>query len=177
VIAVMLGAYARFTTLRAQVQRSWDAVEAALQERHALAPTLVDTVRRYAPHDARLLDTVTSLNLTAMAVHREADAQAVAEQALEGLLHQVIAAGDRHLELRWDPAFRALEQQLLEIDARIQELQVVYNADTRSFDRLVQRFPTLIVAHMFGFAPEPYFELEPAVGHLPTSAIDLSPWT
>jgi LemA protein len=177
VIAVMLVAYARFTALRARVQRAWDDVEAALRERHKLVPTLVDTVRRHARHEMRLLDTAMSLNLMAMAVHREADAQAVTEQALEGVVRQVVAAGDRQPELRWDPAFRALEQQLSEIDARIQDLRGVYNAETRSFDRLVQTFPTLIIAHMFGFAAEPYFELEPAVGHFPTSSIDLSPWT
>ena len=177
VIAVMLFAYVRFTALRVRVQRAWDDVEAALEERHRLVPTLVDTVRQYAAHDVRLLDTATSLNLMAMAVHREADAQAVPEQALEGVLHQVVAAGDRHPELRWDPAFRALEQQLLAIEDRIQALRAVYNAETRSFDRLVQTFPTLIIAHMFGFVPEPYFELEPSVAHFPTSSIDLSPWT
>jgi LemA protein len=177
VIAVMVFAYARFTALRARVARSWESLEAALQERHRLVPTLVDTVRRAMAHDARLLDTATSLNLMAMAVNREADAQAVTEQALEGVVHQVVAAADRHPELRWDPAFRALEQQHSEIAARIQELRAVYNAETRSFDRLVQSFPTLIIAHMFGFAPEPYFELEPAVGHFSPSSIDLSPWT
>jgi len=109
-------------------------------------------------------------------VRREADAQAVAEQALEGVLRQVIAAGDRHAELRWNPAFRALEHELSEIEDRIQELRAVYNADTRSFDRLVQTFPTLIFAHMFGFAPEPYFELEPSAEYLSTSPVDLSPW-
>jgi LemA protein len=177
VIGVMLFAYARFGALRTRVQQGWDELDAALRERHMLVPTLVDAVRPFAPHDARLLDTVTSLNLTAMALRREADAQAVAEQALEGVLHQVVAAGDRHLELRWDPAFRALEEQLLEIEARIQELRAAYNADTRSFDRLVQTFPTLIFAHMFGFAPAPYFDLEPAVAQFSSSAIDLSPWT
>ncbi|HYL50470.1 MAG TPA: LemA family protein [Acidimicrobiia bacterium] len=176
VIAVMLAAYTRFTTLRTRVLRGWHELDAALGERHMLVPTLVDTVRRQGPHDARLLDTATSCNLRAMAVRREADAQAVAEQALEGVLRQVIAAGDRHPELRWNPAFRALEHELSEIEDRIQELRVAYNADTRSFDRLVQTFPTLIFAHMFGFAPEPYFELEPSVDYLSTSPVDLSPW-
>src|SRR2546421_1149337 len=83
VIAVMLYAYARFTALRVRVQQRWDELDAALRERHMLVPTLVDRVRRDAPHNTRLLDTTTSLNLRAMAVRREADAQAVAEQALE----------------------------------------------------------------------------------------------
>src|SRR5438132_1590270 len=145
----MLYAYARFTALRARVQQGWDQLDAALRERHMLVPTLVDRVRRGAPHNVRLLDTATSLNLRAMAVRREADAQAVAEQALEGALHQVVAAGDRQPELRWDPAFRALEQQLSELEARIHELRIVYNADTATFDRLVQTFPTVIIAHLF----------------------------
>ncbi len=177
VIVVMLGGYRHFTSTRARVQHAWDDVDTQLHRRHTLVPTLVNAVRRYPPFDPRLLDTATSLNLTAMAVHREADAQALAEQALEHALQQVVAAGSRNAELRGDEEFRAVQQQLNEIEDRIQELRGIYNDTARSFDRLVQTFPTLIIAHMFGFAPEPYFELEPAVGHVPAPSIDLSPWT
>ncbi len=177
VIAAMLFAYRRFTELRTRVQRAWDAVDAALQERHELVPTLVDKVRHSTRHDTHLLDTATSLNLTAMAVRREPDAQALAEQALEHVVHQILAAGDRHLKLRSDTEFRAMQQQLVEIEARIRERRGVYNEETRNFDRLVQTFPTLIIARMFGFAPQPYFELDPAAGHVPAPLIDLSPWT
>jgi LemA protein len=177
VIVVMLGVYRYFTLLRARVQRAWDDVDTQLYRRHALVPTLVHAVRRYAPYDPVVLDTATSLNLTAMAVHREADAQALAEQALEHALQRVITAGNRHPELRVDEEFLALQQQLLEIETRIQERRGIYNSDARTFDRLVRTFPTVIIARMFGFAPEPYFELEPAVGHVPAPSIDLSPWT
>src|SRR5213078_1676605 len=50
------------------VVHAWHELDAALGERHMLVPTLVDTVRRHGPHDARLLDTATSCNLRAMAV-------------------------------------------------------------------------------------------------------------
>src|SRR3954454_7139807 len=177
VIVGMLVAYRRFTALRARVQRDWQDVDAELERRHALVPALVNAVRRYPPHDPRLLDTTTSLNLTAMAVRREADAQAIAEQALEHALRQVLAAGNGHRELKADDEFLALQQQLGELDTRIEELRDVYNADTRRFDRLVQTFPTLIFAQLFGFAPEAYFEFEAVVGQAPTPVLDLSPWT
>ena len=89
----------------------------------------------------------------------------------------MIAVGGRDPELRTSADFVALQAKLIEIEDRIQEVSGVYNARVRSFNALVNTFPALIVARMFGFLPEPYFELEPAVGHVPAPSVDLSPWT
>jgi LemA protein len=177
VIAVMLGAYNRFAARRSRAQRSWLAVDHELQCRHVLVPVLVDTVRRVAPHERRMLDAATTLNLTAMAVRREPDAQAPIEQALDQALEQLLIATERYPELEASAAFLAVRHELLDVEHRIEAARVTYNAHARSFDILVRTFPTLVIARMFGFEPEPYFELEPAVGQVPPPSVDLSPWT
>jgi len=177
VIAVMLGAYNRFAARRIRAQRAWLELDAELERRHEFVPVLVDRVRRAAPNERRMLDAATTLNLTAMAVHREPDAQAPIEQALDQALEQVLSATDRYPELKASSEFLAVRQQLLDVEGRIDAARRTYNAHVRSFDILVNTFPSLLIARMFGFVPEPYFELEPVVGRVPPPAVDLSPWT
>ncbi len=175
-ILLMLGAYNRFAYCRKRVQRSWRDVDAELQRRHDIVPAFVNAVRQHAASEREAVDTATSLQLTAMAVQRAADAQALAEQALGQGLQQLIALGARYPELRTSTEFLGLEQQLIEIEDRIQDVSRVYNAHVRRFNALVKRFPSLVIARMFGFTPEPYFELQPAVGHVPAPSVDLTPW-
>jgi hypothetical protein len=44
----------------------------------------------------------------------------------------------------------------------------------RTYDSLVQTFPSLVIAKQFGFTVEPYFEVEPAVRQTGPPSVDLS---
>ena len=44
----------------------------------------------------------------------------------------------------------------------------------RAYDTLVQTFPSLVIARMFGFTARPYFELDPIVRDSGPPPVDLS---
>ena len=70
--------------------------------------------------------------------------------------------------------FLALQHELADTEDRIQVARRIYNANVRAYDTLVQTFPTLVVARMFGFTARPYFELDPVVRDAGPPPVDLS---
>jgi LemA protein len=174
VLLSFLSIYNRFVRLRNMVGESWRDVDTELQRRHDLIPNLVETVKGYAAHEREVFDSVTSLRINAMAAARSADMQGPIEQALSRQVGQLVAVAERYPDLKASENFLALQRQLAETEDRIQVSRRIYNANVRSYDSLVQTFPSLIIARMFGFEAAPYFEMEPAVRDAGPPSMDLS---
>jgi len=174
VIAVLLIVYNRFVHLRNMVDESWHDIGTELQRRYDLIPNLVNTVKGYAAHEREVFNSVTSLRIDAMATQRPADAQAPREQALGAGVARLMAVAERYPDLKASSEFFALQQELIATEDRIQVARRIYNANVRSYDTLVQTFPSLIIARSFEFELRPYFELEQAVRDAGPPSVDLS---
>ena len=174
VLLAFFAIYNRFVRLRNMVGESWRDIDTELQRRHDLIPNLVETVKGYAAHEREVFDAVTSLRINAMAAARSADQQGPIEQALSQQVGQLLAVAERYPDLKASENFLALQRQLAETEDRIQVSRRIYNANVRAYDSLVQTFPSLIIARLFGFEAAPYFEMEPAVREAGPPNVDLS---
>jgi hypothetical protein len=128
-----------------------------------------------------VLDAVTSLRITAMSARRAPDAQAPAEAALGHGVARLVAVAEKYPDLKANTEFLQLQHELVDTETRIQVARRIYNANVRTFDTLVQTFPSLLIARMFGFEPVPYFEVEPARSQLLVSRnptpVEIAPLT
>ena len=174
IVVALLLIYNRFVRLRNLVRESWRDIDTELQRRYDLIPNLVDTVKGYTTHERDVMDTVTSLRIDAMSIHRAADAQGEHEQALSQGLGRLLAVAERYPDLKASEQYLALQKELVATEDRIQVSRRIYNANVRSYDSLVQSFPSLIIAKVFEFTAEPYFEMEPAVARAGPPPVDLS---
>jgi LemA protein len=174
VLAVPFVIYNRFVHLRNLTRESWRDIDTELQRRYDLIPNLVSTVKGYAAHEEKTLDAVTQQRADAMATMREPDEQATREQALGRGVAQLMAVAESYPELRASEQFLALQRELADTEDRIQVARRIYNANVRAYDTLVQTFPSLVIARMFGFTARPYFELDPIVRGSGPPPVDLS---
>ena len=174
VAAVSFGFYNRLVHLRNLTRESWRDIDTELQRRYDLIPNLVNTVKGYAAHEQQTFEAVTAQRADAMATAREPDEQATREQALGRGVGQLLAVAERYPELRASEQFLVLQHELADTEDRIQVARRIYNANVRAYDTLVQTFPTLVVARMFGFATRPYFEVDPVVRDSGPPPVDLS---
>jgi len=109
-----------------------------------------------------------------MAEHGPPDAQAPLEDALGKGVAQLMAVAENYPDLKASEQFLALQKELVDTEDRIQVARRIYNANVRTYDTLVQTFPSMIVARQFSFTTQPYFEVEPAVRDAGPPSIDLS---
>jgi LemA protein len=155
--------YNRFVSGRNLIRDAFSNIDTELRRRYDLIPNLVETVRGYASHERETFENVTRARAAAVAATGSPAEQAAAEGPLVAALRQLFAVAENYPQLRANENFLALQQELGNTEDRIQASRRFYNANVRDYNRRVQSVPSNIVASMFNFKEEEFFEVEPAM--------------
>lgn len=155
----LVATFNRLARTRQHVRESWADIDVELKRRYDLVPNLVETVKGYATHERELLERVTALRSRAAESNGPAAQQAVDESALLVGLRQLFVVCERYPTLKADAHFMSLQQELALTEDRLAAARRFFNANVREMNQLCQTVPSSIVASMFGFDPETFFEL------------------
>ena len=177
VVAVVLGAYAaftynRFVSRRNIVDSSWSQIDVQLRKRHDLIPTLVESVRGYAAHERGTLERVTEARGEAVAAEGVA-ARKSAERELGSATGRLLVVAEDYPELEASANFTRLMDDLRAVEDQIAITRRVYNDTVETYNTVIQVFPALIVARLFGFRAREFFDAP--VEAEATPDVDLSP--
>ncbi len=154
--------YNRMARLRQHIAESWSDIDVELKRRYELIPNLVETVKGYAKHEKQVLEEVTALRNKAVASTGRAASQAVDESALLIAMGKLFAVVENYPQLKADTGFLALQSELANTEDRVAASRRFFNGNVREMNQLTQTFPTNLLASMFGFKSEDYFELDSA---------------
>jgi len=165
VIAIFLiSMYNRLVTLRQRVREAWSDIDVQLKRRYDLIPNLVETVKGYAAHEKTVFENVTNARANAIAAGATGspEQRAQAENVLTGALRSVFAVAENYPQLQASQNFRDLQEQLTATEDKIAFARRFYNGNVRDYNTSLQTFPSSVLAGMFGFTAEQYFELADA---------------
>ena len=162
-----MASYNKLVRLRQNVRESWSAIDTELRRRYDLIPNLVETVKGYATHEKETLDAVIRARNAAAANTGTPEEQAKTETQLTGALRQVFALSEAYPDLKANTNFNQLQAQLEETENRLGQARRFYNANVRELNTATETFPSVVVANMFGFKPEQYFEIEDEAARAP----------
>lgn len=158
--------YNRMVGNEEQVTTAWSQVENVYQRRADLIPNLVATVQGYASHERETLEgvvnarakatqtTIDPANMTQAQMANFQQAQGELSQAL-GRLMVVI---ERYPDLKANQNFLELQAQLEGTENRITVERQKYNEVVRIYNTNIRRFPSNILAGIFGFERKVNFE-------------------
>ncbi|HOM99131.1 MAG TPA: LemA family protein [Acidobacteriota bacterium] len=166
VIVVFVGTYNRLVTMEESVDGAWAQVETVLQRRYDLIPNLVNTVKGFAQQELQVFTEVTRLR-SQWGEARTVEEKTAAAGQLEGALSRLMLVVERYPELKSNQNFLALQDELAGTENRIAVERRRYNEVVRAYNTAIRRFPTNIVASLFGFASKPYFEAEEGASQAP----------
>jgi LemA protein len=158
-IGVML--YNRFVKRRALVAEAWSGIDVQLKRRYDLIPNLVETVKAYRVYEARVLSDLTELRAKTQTAAGPAERGRI-EGALSDRLYGLFAVAENYPELKANTVFLDLQERLTQVEDELQLARRYYNGSVRNLNILVESFPSLIVARLFGFARAEYFQLDDA---------------
>ncbi|MFY9587790.1 MAG: LemA family protein [Actinomycetota bacterium] len=158
----------RFVRQRNLIRDSWANIETELRRRYDLIPNLVETVKGYAAHERAVFERVTEARTAAMAASGPPDEQAQAERPLVGALRGLLAVAENYPQLKASENFLALQKELVTTEDRLAAARRFYNANVRDYNRRVQSVPSNLIAGMFGFKAERFFEVEEAIKATPS---------
>ena len=159
--------YNALVRLRQHCKESFSGIDTELRRRYDLIPNLVETVKGYAAHERQVLQQVVEARQRAVASTGSPASQARDENVLVGALKQLFAVSERYPQLKASGNFLALQDELVNTEDRIQAARRFYNANVRDLNTRVSVFPSNLVAGMFGFRPEEFFEIEEAAVRRP----------
>lgn len=181
-LIVLVAVMAAFSTYNGLVNKdervstAWADLQSQYQRRSDLIPNLVNTVKGYAKHESGTLEGVVAARARATQVTVDADdltpeklRQVQAAQGeLSAALGKLLAITENYPQLRANENFSELQAQLEGTENRINEARRQYNEAVQYYNVSVRRFPTNVLAGMFGFQKKSKFEAEAGAEKAPS---------
>jgi LemA protein len=149
----------RLVRHRNRVENAWSGIDVQLRRRYDLIPNLVKAVKAYAAHERELFEKVTEARARGISATNIGD-QASAETQITQNLRQLLAVAEAYPELKANENFLALQEELTGTESKIAFARQFYNDQVMRYNTIIQRFPSLIVARTWNFAPREFFETE-----------------
>lgn len=142
---------------RNRVREAWSDIEVQLKRRYDLIPNLIETVKGYMAHEKGVFEGVTEARTRAMGANKKEDKLA-AENQLSATLKTLFAVSENYPDLKANANFLELQRELSDTEDKIQAARRFYNSMVLSMNTRVQIFPTNLIAKMFHFKEEEFFE-------------------
>jgi LemA protein len=147
----------RLVRLRNQVNEAWAGIDVQLQRRYELVPNLVATVTGYMQHESSVLERVTRLREQPVMPMKRREEE---ETGLSRSIARLFALAEAYPDLKANQGFQQLHASLVEIEEHLQYARRYYNGSVRDNNNLVESFPSLLIARLFGFGQAAFFEIE-----------------
>jgi len=160
ILIYVIGAYNGLIKKRVRCEEGWSDIDVQLKRRYNLIPNLVESVKGYAKHEKETFENVTKARTAAMSNNGTPGEQAQTENMLAGALKSLFAVAENYPKLVANQNFLDLQQQLADTEDKIQASRRFYNGTVRDFNTAIQVFPKNIIAGMFNFAKNEFFEIE-----------------
>jgi LemA protein len=172
------GTYNRLVGLQQAVDTQWAQVQTVYQRRADLIPNLVNTVAGAANFEKSTLTEVTNARASVGRVQLDPNkaptdaAQLQQFQAAQGqlsnALSRLLVVAENYPQLRATQNFQELQAQLEGTENRIAVERNNFNNAVQNYNVAVRRFPTNMIAGMFGFSPRPFFAAQQGAEKAPT---------
>jgi LemA protein len=158
VVVWLVGIYNGLVGLRNQVKEGWAQVDVQLKRRFDLIPNLMETVKGYMTHERETLEAVTNARAAVQGASGIPE-QMAAEGELTMALGRLFAVSEGYPDLKASTNFLALQEELASTENKISFARQFYNETVMRMNNKVQMFPSNIVAGMFNFTQEEFFEV------------------
>ena len=158
-VFIFIGFYNSLIRLRNQVKNAWSQIDVQLKRRHDLIPNLIETAKGYMKHEQDTLKGITEARSKAMSADSVGE-KSKAESALSGAMSKFFVVVENYPDLKANQNFLALHEELTSTENKIAFSRQSYNDQVLFFNNKIQMFPSNIVAGMFNFKQEEFFELE-----------------
>lgn len=151
--------YNRLVSLRNLVREAWSGIDVQLKKRHELIPRLVDVVKGYASHEQNLLTHITELRNLATK-ENDLKAQEKVQIGIAQDLGKLFVIVENYPELKANENFAQLQIEISKVEHDLQRARRYYNGSVRDLNTKIQQFPSNIIASIFKFEDEPFFDIQ-----------------
>lgn len=161
IVGTLIHMYNNLVGLRNRVKNSYSQIDVQLKRRNDLIPNLIETVKGYATHEKEVLEEVTKARTNIMNAS-SIEETSTADNQLTGALKSLFAVAENYPDLKANTNFQQLQTELSETEDKISYARQFYNDVVLKYNNTCQQFPSSILAKIFGFKIEEFFEASEA---------------
>ncbi len=164
------GMYNRLVKAEETVNNQWANVQGAYQRRADLIPNLVSTVKGYAKHEQETLIKVVEERASATKPTFNIDPAKLDENTLAqfqksqdelgSAISRLLVSVEQYPDLKANQNFLQLQAQLEGTENRINVERRNFNEAVQAYNTRLRKFPTNMLAGLFGFSKKPYFQAQ-----------------
>lgn len=163
-------AYNGFVSRSEAIDNQWAQVETQYQRRFDLVPNLVESVKGVMKQEQTIFNALAEAR-TRYTGAVGVDAKAAAAGQVETALGRLLAVMENYPQLKSAENVQTLMAQLEGTENRISVERKRYNDAVRTLNVSVKRFPSNLVAGIFGFNERTYFEAAPGTETAPSVSL------
>ena len=163
---IMIGTYNGMISKKEAVDSSVSNLDVMLQRRADLIPNLVSTVKGYTSHENEVIEKITTAREKLLGA-KTVDDMSSANDELTSALNNLFVIVENYPDLKSSENFINLQDELAGTENRIAVSRKDYNDAVNSYNTAIKKFPTNILAGMFGFDKKEYFETSEGKDEVP----------
>ena len=157
IAVVLIAGYNGIVSASEEVDNKFATIDTQLQRRADLIPNLVNTVKGYADQEKDVINSVTTAREKLVGAN-SVTAKAEADQELTNALSRLLVVVENYPELKSSQNFIQLSDELAGTENRIATARRDYNEAVKTYNLKIKKFPSNVMANMFGFGEKQYFE-------------------
>ena len=157
ILVFVIATYNSLVQLRNRVRDQWSQIDIQLKRRFDLIPNLLETVKGYMKHESETLEKIVQARNTYQTATTHADA-VNADTELTKSISRLFALAEDYPDLKANENFKSLQSELSETEDKISTARQFYSDTVLMYNNKIQMFPSSIVAGLFGFKEEKFFE-------------------
>ena len=154
-------AYNSFVRSRLRCHEAWSGIDVQLKRRVSLVPNLMETVKGYTGHEREVLENITHARAALQGAQGVAES-AGANNMLSEALGRLFAVAEAYPDLKASGNFMELQRELSDLEEKIAYARQFYNRNVLDYNTRIQISPQSIIAGIFDFQPEEFFQAEDA---------------
>lgn len=169
----VIGIFNTLVGLRNRVKNAYAQIDVQLKRRYDLIPNLVETAKGYMKHESETLEAVIQARNQAVSAASAASKDptgagviqgvAGADGALTGALGRLMVVMEAYPDLKANTNMLQVQEELTSTENRVAFSRQAYNDTVMGYNNKRERFPSNIVAGIFGFAFAQSWELDDEV--------------
>lgn len=163
----LVGGYNSLVSLEQTVNSAQSNIDTQLQRRSDLIPNLVNTVKGYAAQEKDIFTDIANARSKLAGASNVTD-KANADNDLSNALSRLLVVVERYPDLKSNQNFRDLSVQLEGTENRIAIARQDYNTAVTNYNTKRRKFPSNIIASIFGFKEKPLYKASTGAEQVPS---------
>jgi len=166
VIVWVGGSYNSLVTTNEKVTTQWAQVETTYQRRFDLIPNLVESVKGAMTQEKEVFTALADAR-SRYSGATSAETKAAAANQVETALSRLLVVVENYPQLKSVEVVQGLMAELAGSENRVNVERIRYNDAVNVFNVKTKRFPSSIIASLFGFEERTYFKSDEAAAKAP----------